>query len=127
MKIKEYTSDYQDQLFELFKKEGEEWGYWLPENQANYVEALEKSVTYIVVENDQIIGFVRTLNDFVIWIVDLLVHKEHRGRAIGKQLMTYVCEQFPNKEVYVSGANDALPYYKKLGYEPEGVVYQVKA
>lgn len=127
MEIKKYTSDYQDQLFDLFKTEGEEWGYWLPENQENYVKALEKSITYIVVENDQLLGFARTLDDFVIWIVDLLVHKEHRGKEIGKQLMSYVCQQFPDKEVYVLGANDTLPYYTKSGYEPEGVIYCVKA
>lgn len=127
MKIKKYTSEYQQQLFDLTKTEGEEWGYWLPENQANFLEALEKSITFLVIEDGQVLGFIRTLNDFVIWIVDLLIHKEHRGKGYGKQLMTYVCEQFPSKEVYVSGANDALPYYAQLGYEPEGVVYRVKA
>jgi len=57
----------------------------------------------------------------------LLIYREHREKEYGKQLMTYFCEQFPSKEVYVSGANDAHSYYAQLGFVPEGIVYRVKA
>ncbi len=57
----------------------------------------------------------------------MLIYREHREKEYGKQLMTYFCEQFPSKEVYVSGANDAHSYYAQLGFVPEGIVYRVKA
>lgn len=68
MEIKKYTSEYQQQLFDLLKTERKEWGYWLPENQPNFLEAIEESITFLVIENGQVVGFMRTLNDFVVWI-----------------------------------------------------------
>jgi len=124
--IVKYVPQYEVQLFTLLELEGPEWGdYWNKQHRPKYIEALAKSETYIILENDILVGYVRTLNDYMIWIIDLLVNKDCRGKGYGKLLMEHVCRQFPGKEVYVLGADDVLPYYEKLGYKHEGVIYNV--
>ena len=127
MMIKTYTTEYENQLFDLIESEGEGWGeYWQEPTKTNYIKALENAVTYVIFENDRLVGYAKTLNDYMIWIIDLLVHKDYRGKEYGKALMEHVCAEFPDKEVYVLGGNDVLSYYDKLGYVSEGVVYNVK-
>jgi len=123
--VKKYTPDYEAQLFSLIESEGADWEYYQEPHKANYIEALQKSETYIVLENNNLVGYARTLNDFVVWVVDLLVHKNCRGKNYGKFLMEHVCVQHPTKDVYVLGGNDVLPYYEKLLYKPDGVVYKI--
>lgn len=126
MTIKTYTIEYENQLFSLIESEGEEWEYWLPQRKDSYIKSLANSITYVVFEKDQLVGYARTLNDYMIWIVDLLVHKDYRGKAYGKALMDHVCREFSDKDVYVLGGDDVLPYYNKLGYTSDGVVFNVK-
>ena len=128
MLIKKYTSEYKSKLFELIETEGEEWGeYWQEPHKLNYIQALENSITYVIFENEHLVGYARTLNDYIIWIVDLLVHQEYRGKEYGKFLMEHICAEFPDKGVYILGGNDVLPYYEKLGYTSEGIVYNIKS
>ena len=49
------------------------------------------------------------------FIVDLLVHKDHRGKEIGRQLMEVLINEYPAYEIYVM--SDVDPYYEKLGYK----------
>ena len=87
---------------------------------------MEKAETYIIFENEQLGGYAKTLDDgLLVWIVDLLVDKNYRGKEYGKALMEHVCEVSPNQNVYVLGDDDVLPYYNKLGYSSDGVVYKV--
>jgi len=124
--IMKYTTQYESQLFQLLESEGPEWGdYWQEPHKGRYIEALAKSETYVIFENDALVGYARTLNDYMIWVIDLLVNKDCRGKGYGKLLMEHVCKQYPEKGVYVLGADDVLPYYEKLGYKAEGVVYKV--
>ena len=124
--IKKYTPEYQDALFALIESEGEDWEYHLlAPNRQRYIQSLAKSETFVVFEGEKLVGYARTLDDYEVFVVDLLVHKDYRGKSYGQKLMEYVCEQFSDKDVFVLGADDVLPYYNKLGYRSAGIVYQV--
>jgi len=125
MLILKYTTKFETQLFSLIQSEGTEWEYWQPSHKANYTEALVNSETFVIFEGDVLVGYARTLNDYIIWIIDLLVHRDYRGKQYGKHLMEHVCAQNPTKDVYVLGGDDVLAYYNKLSYKPEGIVYKV--
>ena len=60
---------------------------------------------------------------FYIYVCDLLVHRQYRGRDIGRQLMEPLLDQFPDHTVYVM--SDVDEYYKKLGYELEGSIFKI--
>ena len=123
--IKKYTTEHQTALFALIEAEGEDWEYHLPENKKRYIETLTKSETYIIFEDDTLAGYARILNDYEVFVMDLLVDKNFRGKFYGQKLMSFICAEFPNQDVYVLGADDVLPYYNKLGYKSAGVIYQV--
>ncbi len=127
MKIRTYNpeTDFEG-IISLMKAEGEEWScYCSKENAEKYKLALAGSITYVAIEHNIIIGFSRSFKDFdfYMYISDLLVHKEFRGRDIGKELIGKVCDDFPNNTIFVM--SDVDEYYKKLGFRYEGSIFEV--
>ena len=125
IKIRKYDplKDY-DELLELIKSEGEEWKDYV---DSKYEVALEKSITYVAYGDKKLCGYVRSINDYglYIWVIDLLVDKKYRGNSIGKKLMEYLLTDYPNQTVFVM--SDVDGYYKKLGYRKEGSIFKVES
>lgn len=116
------SKDY-DALIKVIRSEGDEWKlYLIPQ----YKEALENSITYVAVQDNEICGYSRSMNDndLFIWVIDLLVDKAYRGNSIGKKLMECVLKDYPEKEVLV--LSDVDDYYSKLGYKKEGTIFKVQ-
>lgn len=112
-----------ENLLQLIQSEGQEWEDYL---NPKYRTSLERSITYVAVVEDELCGYLRSMNDpgFFVWVLDLLVHKDYRGHAIGRKLMERVSIDFPDQDVFVM--SDVDPYYEKLGYEKEGTIFKVK-
>ncbi len=122
--IKKYEHlEQYNQLMELIKSEGEEWEDYL---KPKYKTALQNSFTYVAYISNKLCGYSRSVNDndLYIWIVDLLVDKNHRGNAIGEKLMQCLVKDFPAQDILVM--SDVDEYYTKLGYEKEGSIFLVK-
>jgi ribosomal protein S18 acetylase RimI-like enzyme len=114
-------------LFLLIEAEGEEWrDYWYGDGHKKYAKALTNSICYLIFEGDTLCGFVRCRDDdgFGVYVYDLLVDRNHRGKGYGNMLMTQVCNDFPDSTVYAM--SDVDPYYEKQGYEWIGSVFRVK-
>ena len=125
--IRQYKPEDENDLFALIEREGMEWTYWQGEYRTKYKDALAECTVYLVFEGETLCGYVRARNDygFGVYVMDLLVDKNHRGKEYGRMLMKQVCENFPQDAVYVLG--DVYPYYEKLGYGVEGKVYIVQS
>ena len=126
--IKKYAPEYAGQLFAMIEREGEDWkDYWQDEGKAKYQKALESSIVYLLFEDDAICGYARCRDDagYGVYVYDLLVDKNCRGKEYGRLLMENVCRDFPDRTVYVMSGVD--PYYEKLGYKKEGTIFIVKA
>jgi GNAT superfamily N-acetyltransferase len=127
MEIRKYKREKdENKLMELIQNEGEEWScYWAFENSAKYRLALHKSITYVAYENDVLCGYSRSLDDcgFYIYVCDLLVMADYRGKNIGKQLMECIYLDYPNHTIYVM--SDVDEYYQKQGYIREGSIFEV--
>lgn len=116
MIIRKYSTEDTDQLFALLEREGEEWkNYWRGEGKTKYPKALSTCIAYLVFENETLCGYARCRDDggYGIYVLDLLVDKQYRGKEYGRLLMEQVCYDFPNDVVYVTG--DVYPYYENLG------------
>lgn len=126
--IKKYESIYENQLFELIKREGVEWkNYWGDLGRAKYQRAIANSIVYLIFEGENLCGYVRCRDDdgFGVYVYDLLVDKNSRGKEYGRLLMEKVDDEFPDSTVYVLG--DVYPYYEgKLDYDIEGKIYIVR-
>ena len=126
MQIRPYKTTDEAALFDLMKREGEEWAdYWDAESgRHRYIKALDDATaTYVVIEDDRLCGFVRCIGSFTIYVDDLLVDKAYRGRNFGRLLMERLLTDFPDHEVYVM--SDVDEYYLKLGYEKAGTLFAV--
>lgn len=60
---------------------------------------------------------------FYVYVCDLLVMPEQRGKDIGRKLMECIYDDYPDRIVYVMSDVDA--YYEKQGYRREGSVFEV--
>lgn len=123
----EPESDDEEMLFQLLKREGDEWqDSWKGEGRSAYQKALCSSITYLLFDGTELCGFARCRDDngFGFYVYDLLVDKKQRGKEYGRMLMEQAYHDFPNDVVYVM--SDVDPYYEKLGYEKEGTIFTVK-
>jgi GNAT superfamily N-acetyltransferase len=118
----QHHKDY-NPLMKVIESEGEEWKDYL---QSSYANALQNSITYVVLVGDELCGYSRSIkdNNLYIWVIDLLVHKEKRGMNLGKKLMECILQDYPEYETYVM--SDVDGYYEKLGIRKEGSIYRVK-
>lgn len=127
MEIRKYELEDEHAVMQMIKNEGEEWrSYWADENQTKYRHALRYSITYIAVENDEVCGYIRALDDmgFYIYVCDLLVTGKYRGGGIGRHLMERLTMDYPDQTVYVM--SDVDEYYQKLGYPIIGSILEVQ-
>lgn len=125
MKIKRYSKADEAMLFKLLVDEGEDWrSYHDSACRSKYIRALNNSITYVAYDDSVVCGYTRCREDdgFGIYVYDLLVRKSHRGRQIGKSLVTQVSQDFPGQPVYVM--SDVDPYYEKLGFQRVGSVFE---
>ena len=128
MNIRRYnpSNDF-NQLLDILISEGEEWScYSSDTSQMKYAKALDNSITFVAIEDGNVCGYSRSIDDngFCINVCDLLIHKIHRGTDIGRQLMEVLIDEYPGYEVYVM--SDVDPYYEKLGYKNEGTLFRVR-
>jgi GNAT superfamily N-acetyltransferase len=123
IKIYDESRDYPG-LLTLFASE-EDWACYSGDNAPRYKNSLAKSITHVAYEGNELVGYSRSIEDFGFYILicDLLVHRKHRGKSIGKKLLECVANEYQDMETFV--LSDVDLYYKKLGYEVEGTVFKV--
>jgi GNAT superfamily N-acetyltransferase len=76
----------------------------------------------------QLVGFLRGLSDFCYrsFIADLAVSQAYQRKGIGRQLLKIAREQAPEARLILFSAEDALPFYQKLGFHLHERCYQLK-
>ena len=125
MKIRVYRkADDEGKLMKMIEDE-EGWTYSDDSISEKYRIALENSITYVAYEGDVLCGYSRSIDDcgFYVYICDLLVKPEYRGKNIGRKLMECIYADYPNQMVYVM--SDVDGYYKKQGYQRIGSIFEV--
>ena len=125
MEIRAYRkSDDEEKLMQMIRKE-EGWGYAEDNMSEKYANALENSITYVAYEEDVLCGFSRSVNDngIYVYVCELLVRPEFRGRTIGRMLMECIYKDRPDQVAYFM--SDVDEYYNKLNYRREGSVFKV--
>ena len=107
-------------------KEAPGWEMFTEGDAADrYVTALERSVTYVCHDRDEFCGYVRAVKDdgFFIYISELYVLPEWRGRSVGRSLLKRVKEDYLDLAVYVLSDEDE--YYEHMGFKKAGSVFEL--
>ena len=127
MRIRAYNKvEDEEKLMKMIEDEGKEWACYSDESVSDkYRLGLDKSITYVAYEGDELCGYSRSIDDcgFYVYVCDLLVKPMFRGKRIGRKLMDCVYSDYAGHTVYVM--SDVDEYYKKQGYKREGSLYEV--
>ncbi len=77
----------------------------------------------------QLVGLLRGLSDFCYrsFIADLAVARSFQQKGIGRQLIQLARNQAPEARLILFSAEDAAPFYEKLGFHLHERCYQLKA
>ena len=77
----------------------------------------------------QLVGLLRGLSDFCYrsFIADLAVAHSYQRKGIGRQLIQVARNQAPEARLILFSAEDAAPFYEKLGFHLHERCYQLKA
>ena len=76
----------------------------------------------------QLVGLLRGISDhcYRSFIADLAVSQAFQRKGIGRQLLKIAREQAPEARLILFSAEDALPFYEKLGFHLHERCYQLK-
>jgi GNAT superfamily N-acetyltransferase len=124
--IRRYTSADADALFALLRSEGDEWSdYHAGDGVEKYRIVLNSSIVYVLFEQDELCGYARLHDDHVfgLYVYDLLVSANHRGKSHGRALLEQACIDYPDSTVYAM--SDVDLYYEKQGYQRAGSIFVV--
>ena len=89
--------------------------YW-KENKKDMAETyLPNSETYLAIINDEIVGFVAMVDNF---LAALFVQTKMKGQGIGSNLLCYIKERRKTIQlkVYKNNSN-SIQFYKKQGFD----------
>lgn len=125
MLIRKYDQTTDEEKLMKMIEEEDGWDYANEDMAQNYKNALQSSITFVAYQDDILCGYSRSLDDcgFYIYVCDLLVKPEFRGKDIGRKLMECLYNDFPGQTVFVMSGVDA--YYDKIGYKREGSIFEV--
>ncbi|MCM0042667.1 MAG: GNAT family N-acetyltransferase [Algoriphagus sp.] len=76
----------------------------------------------------QLVGLLRGLSDFCYrsFIADLAVSRSFQRKGIGRQLIQVARNQAPEARLILFSAEDAAPFYEKIGFHLHKRCYQLK-
>lgn len=125
MEVRRYSeeADY-TKMMALFQSE-ENWNWFLSEQRrGKHKKSLKESIVYAAYLKTELIGYLRAIEDMesLIYVCELLVNKEYRGRNTGKQLLERLPQDYPEHLIFIMSDEDS--YYKKLGYPVEGSIFK---
>lgn len=125
IKIKPYTEGDKFELFSFLRGEGNTWSCYY-NYEAEYSQVLADCIVYVALINSRIVGYIRCRKHgiFDLYVYDLLVAKDWRGRGLGKSLIetaAAVVDQ-PRTDIYMLSDEDG--YYEKQRFEHIGSIFR---
>lgn len=120
-----WTSDVtripESSLLGLMKEavQGDESGWNFTQRNAGHVEAMfgPGMTGFFAMSGGDVVGMARVLSDDFLcsWLAEICVHRDWRGRGIGRQLVEKVRHRFGHTATYVHTPISQLDFFLKCG------------
>jgi N-acetylglutamate synthase-like GNAT family acetyltransferase len=95
--------------------------YWASDRSKELIQkAIENSFCYGAYLKNDLVGFARVVSDYstMVWISDVYIDKNHRGKGLGKKLIACILETPEFKNIKSSlVTRDAHGLYEQFGFE----------
>ena len=101
--------------------------YWSPDIPVErFRRAIDNSSivasTFLEPTHDTQLAFLRVVTDYTrfAYLMDVIVHPDHRGHGIGSALLSYTFSlpQLQDIDTWCLATDDAQPLYQKFGFSP---------
>ena len=94
--------------------------YWAKDRPPELVrKSIENSMCFSIFFHNTQIGFCRVATDYAVfaWIADIIIHPEHRGKGLGKLLISIIVKHpdIPGS-LQLLKTKDAHSLYEKFGF-----------
>ncbi len=79
-------------------------------------------------EDGKLVGLLRGLSDhcYRCFIADLAVAKAYQAKGVGRKMLEFTRDLEPDARLFLFAAEDAEPFYQKLGFKLHERCYQLK-
>lgn len=91
----------------------------LVENKDMYRKSLENSITIVAVDkSSNVIVFIRGITDgyTTLFICELLIIEQKRGRGIGNELINHLHKMYPDTRIDLLATIHSSKFYEKQGF-----------
>ena len=116
IKVRYFKEDDYEEIQELYKNEG--WNTIIKRPEDGLKAFKNSNASLVATLDEKIVGVLRGFTDTQIttYIIELLVHEEHRGRGIGANLINECHRLFPNTRIEVMATEFSKKFYSKEGF-----------
>jgi ribosomal protein S18 acetylase RimI-like enzyme len=88
----------------------------LKQRRGFFVDAYRRATTYLLYEDDALVGFASTRRDG--YVLFLAVSPDHRGKGYGRRLVAEVAKEHASVSCHARATNQqALDFYEHIGFE----------
>ncbi|WP_226673811.1 GNAT family N-acetyltransferase [Rossellomorea aquimaris] len=98
----------------------EQWNNLVEKKDSTKNAWNNSSIAYVALHEGEIIAYIRGLTDqsITLFICELLIHREFRGKGIGDALLQYVHGLYPDTRIEMLASSTSHTYYEQKGYRP---------
>ena len=101
-----------------------------PMDNPNRLQRMIEGSNLIVTarEDGKLVGLLRGLSDhcYRCFIADLAVAKAYQAKGVGRKMLEFTRDLEPDARLFLFAAEDAEPFYQKLGFKLHERCYQLK-
>ncbi|GAB2499956.1 GNAT family N-acetyltransferase [Algoriphagus taiwanensis] len=102
-----------------------------PMNDLDLLQKMISGSNLIVTarKEGELVGLLRGLTDhcYRCFVADLAVAKVYQRQGVGRKLLEFTRDLAPKARLFLFSAEDAIPFYEKLGFHLHERCYQLKA
>ncbi|MFD1356642.1 GNAT family N-acetyltransferase [Fictibacillus halophilus] len=119
LKIVPFSEEYFSEIQELNKKEG--WNQLVERYEETFDAWKNSNAAYVVVGPDEkAAGYIRGLTDknVTIYICEMLISEEFRGKGLGGKLLKYVHSLYPRTRMEMLASSTSHTFYEAKNFRP---------
>lgn len=119
LKIVPFSEKYFSEIQELNKKEG--WNQLVERYEETFNAWKNSNAAYVLIgPNEKIAGYIRCLTDMnvTIYVCEMLIAQEFRGKGSGRKLLKYVHSLYPRTRMEMLASSTSHTFYEFQNFRP---------